>query len=66
MNNPKYKEGDIISWKFDNTDNVPKQFRGKIFSATIQMIDLVEKHYAVYAEYGQDYIDFNSALANER
>jgi hypothetical protein len=52
--------GDIITWEFDDDDNVPKFLRGKTFSAEVAMVDAEERHYGVYTDYGQDLIPFNS------
>lgn len=51
--------GDTITWIFDDSVNVPKYLRGQKYSADVAMINLEEKHYGVYAEYGQDLIDFD-------
>lgn len=51
--------GDIISWKFDDTDNVPEYLKNTEWSADIAMVDEKERHYGVYATYGQDLIDFD-------
>jgi hypothetical protein len=44
--------GDIISWKFN----------GKRYSAEVAMIDIEERHYGVYADYGQDLIPFDNCI----
>lgn len=53
--------GDTISWEFDNTVNVAEYLRGKTFSAEVAMVDVEERHYGVYADYGQDLIPFDHA-----
>lgn len=58
---PIANTGDLIIWTFDNTPEISEKFRGKSFSAKVAIIDFKEKHYGVYAEYGQDLIDFESA-----
>ena len=55
------KIGDTIEWDFK--DNIfkdyPKSLTDNIHTAEIAMVDLEEKHYGVYAEYGQDLIPFD-------
>lgn len=52
------KVGDKIKWSFGNK-NVPKFLKGKEFIADVAMVDENERHYGVYADYGQDLIDFD-------
>jgi hypothetical protein len=53
--------GDTISWTFDDTPTESEMFRGKTFSAKVAMVDVEERHYGVYADYGQDLIPFDHA-----
>lgn len=53
--------GDTISWTFDDAPTESEMFRGKTFSAEVAMVDVEERHYGVYAEYGQDLIPFDHA-----
>jgi len=55
------KIGDTIEWDFkdDKFNDYPKFLKDNKFSAEIAMINLEEKHYGVYAEYGQDLIPFD-------
>ena len=55
------KIGDKIKWDFkdDRFKNYPKFLRGNTFTADIAMVDLKEKYYGVYCEYGQDLIPFD-------
>jgi hypothetical protein len=54
-----FKIGDKIRWTFNSTSS--ELFRGKTFEAEVAMVDVVEKHYGVYAVYGQDLIPFEAA-----
>lgn len=53
------KVGDKIKWSFSNDVNVPEYLKGKDFVADVAMVDENERHYGVYADYGQDLIDFD-------
>jgi len=53
--------GDIISWTFDDSQIESDMFRGKTFYAEVAMVDIEEKNYCVYADYGQDLISFENA-----
>lgn len=56
------KVGDIVEWDFkDETfDKYPSWLKDNVFTAEVAMVDLDEKHYGVYADYGQDFIPFDS------
>jgi len=56
------KTGDWIRWSFPDTVETPKQYRGKTFKAQVVLIDYRERHYCVYADYGQDLIPFEEAI----
>ena len=43
--------GDIISWEYNN----------KIYISEVAIVDVEERHYGVYADYGQDLIEFDCA-----
>ena len=62
MKNSIAKIGDTISWTFDDSVNVPSYLRGKKYSAEVAMVDIKERHYGVYADYGQDLIGFDHAM----
>jgi len=62
MKNKIAKEGDIISWQFDDDINVLERFRGKKYSAKVAMVNIEDKVYGVYAEYGPDLIDFDKTI----
>lgn len=53
--------GDTVSWTFDDKTTDSEMFRGKTFSAEVAMVDVEERHYGVYANYGQDLIPFEHA-----
>lgn len=53
------KIGDTIKWNFNGDEFVGDKFKDKQFEAVVCMIDMDERHYGVYAEYGQDLIDFD-------
>ena len=56
------KIGDKIQWDFkeDKFKDYPKDLRDNVFTAEIAMVDLDEKVYCVYCEYGQDKIPFDN------
>ena len=53
--------GDKIKWTFDDSPTESEMFRGKTFEAEVAMVDVEERHYGVYADYGQDLIPFDHA-----
>ena len=53
------KVGDKIKWSFDDSVHVPEYLKNQTFVADVAMVNEIEKHYGVYAEYGQDLIDFD-------
>jgi hypothetical protein len=53
------KVGDRIRWTMHNNCGI---LSGKVYESDVVMVDLEEKHYGVYAEYGQDLIPFESAV----
>jgi hypothetical protein len=64
------KIGDTIEWdlKDDRFKDYPKRLTENVHTAEIVMVDLEEKEYGVYAEYGQDLIPFDKCklyLINE-
>lgn len=61
MIKPIAKTGDTISWVFKDSLTIQKHLRGKKYSAKVAMVDVREKHYGVYTDYGQDLIGFNHA-----
>lgn len=54
-----YKVNQVIKWTFRN--DVYSLLANKTFKAKIAMIDKKERHYGVYADYGQDLIPFEDA-----
>lgn len=56
------KVGDKIRWTMHDNCGV---LSGNIYESVVVMVDLEEKHYGVYAEYGQDLIPFESAVIIE-
>ena len=61
MKKPIAKEGDVISWKFEDNDSFPTFLRGNTYTAEVAMVDYKSKHYGVYPEYGVDLIPFENA-----
>ena len=57
------KYGDVIQWEMDSRDHDwCVEYYGKTtFAAEVAMVDLKNKDYGVYAEYGQDLIPFSQA-----
>lgn len=57
------KHGDVIQWEMDPRDyDWCMEYYGKTtFTAKIAMVDLKNKDYGVYTEYGQDLIPFDQA-----
>ena len=53
------KIGDKIRWTMNDNCSI---WSGKVFESVVMMVDLEEKHYGVYAEYGQDLIPFECAV----
>jgi hypothetical protein len=51
--------GDTIRWTMHNNCGI---LSGKVYESKVAMVDLEEKHYSVYAEYGQDLIPFDCAV----
>ena len=60
------KQGDTIEWSFPNTKDYPEHFRGNTFQGTVGAVNLKDKEYGVYCEYGQDYIGFNNCKIIKR
>lgn len=56
------KQGDSIMWHFPENENHPDKLKGKTFKANVAVVNLSDREYGVYAEYGQDYISFDKAL----
>ena len=54
-----YKVNQVIKWTFRN--DVASHFANKTFKDRIAMVDKKQRHYGVYAEYGQDLIPFENA-----
>ena len=54
------KQGDTIRWSFE-PDHPFKPCAGKTFEAEVVFVDEDGEDYAVYADYGQDYIPFDKA-----
>lgn len=60
------KVGDKIRWTMHDNCGI---LSGKVFESEVAMVDLEEKHYGVYTDYGQDLIPFEDAViikANHR
>jgi hypothetical protein len=54
-----YKVNQVIKWTFRN--DIDSLLANKTFKARIAMIDKKQRHYGVYADYGQDLIPFKDA-----
>lgn len=50
---------DTISWSFGSEESIHPIFQGKTFYAQVAMICFEQRHYGVYASYGQDLIAFD-------
>lgn len=53
--------GQKIQWTFDDSEDRAECFRNNTFEAFVQAVNHKTQEYAVYAEYGPDYIHFNEA-----
>lgn len=51
------KEGQIIEWSFE--EHRWDVIAGKTFRSEVRYVNMEEKYYGVYAEYGQDLIPFD-------
>lgn len=59
------KEDDVIYWKIDHELTI-KKYGKSYFSGKVAMIDLHNKCYGVYCEYGQDIIPFDAVVKLKR
>jgi hypothetical protein len=58
--------GDTIEWSFPDNKKTPKYFRGNTFEGEVGSVNLKEKEYGVYCEYGQDHIGFKECKIIKR
>ena len=53
--------GEFIVFTFEDSDSYSEYYRGKSFVGEVGFVNMEQKEYGVFTEYGQDYVDFSKA-----